>query len=208
MRNFRWSVADAVLNWRKQRSQPPSRIIVGLGNPGSEYAQTRHNVGFWCVDRIAANHDITLSRRHRSALIGEGVIEGHRIVLAKPRTFVNRSGLAVAYLITRYGVTPQELLVIYDDISLPPEKVRLRPEGSAGGHNGVTSIIDAVGTQDFPRLRIGLGGPPDGVGRVEDVLGTMSHEERKAALELVERAAEATVSLLTDGIDEAMGKFN
>ena len=208
MKHIRRSVLDTVLNWRKHHPQPPSRIIVGLGNPGSEYAQTRHNVGFWCVDRIAADHDITLSRRHRSALIGEGEIEGHRIVIAKPRTFVNLSGRAVVYLLARYSVSPQELLVIYDDISLPPEKLRLRPEGSAGGHNGVTSIIDAVGTQDFPRLRIGIGGPPEGVGRVDYVLGTMSGEERKAALGLVDRAADATVSLLTDGIDEAMGKFN
>ena len=208
MKHIRRSVLDTVLNWRKHHPQPPSRIIVGLGNPGSEYAQTRHNVGFWCVDRIAADHDVTLSRRHRSALIGEGEIEGHRIVIAKPRTFVNLSGRAVVYLLARYSVSPQELLVIYDDISLPPEKLRLRPEGSAGGHNGVTSIIDAVGTQDFPRLRIGIGGPPEGVGRVDYVLGTMSGEERKAALGLVDRAADATVSLLTDGIDEAMGKFN
>ena len=123
---------------------PPEMLVVGLGNPGDRYRDTRHNVGFRCVDRIAGDHAIELSRRQRRALIGEGVIDGHPVVVARPRTFVNRSGEAVAYLLTRYAATPDRLLVVYDDMDLPLGKLRLRPSGSAGGHNGIKSIIDAT----------------------------------------------------------------
>ena len=145
---------------------PPEMLVVGLGNPGDRYRDTRHNVGFRCVDRIAGDHAIELSRRQRRALIGEGVIDGHPVVVARPRTFVNRSGEAVAYLLTRYAATPDRLLVVYDDMDLPLGKLRLRPSGSAGGHNGIKSIIDAVGTREFPRLRIGIGRPARGVDQV------------------------------------------
>ena len=152
---------------------PPEMLVVGLGNPGDRYRDTRHNVGFRCVDRIAGDHAIELSRRQRRALIGEGVIDGHPVVVARPRTFVNRSGEAVAYLLTRYAATSDRLLVVYDDMDLPLGKLRLRPSGSAGGHNGIKSIIDAVGTREFPRLRIGIGRPAGGVDQVGHVLGTM-----------------------------------
>ena len=187
---------------------PPDLVIVGLGNPGNQYAHTRHNVGFRCVDRIAASHSIALSRRNRSAIIGEGIIEGHAVVLAKPRTFVNRSGEAITYLLSRFRVSPRDLLVVYDDIALPLGRMRLRPDGGAGGHNGIKSIIDSVGTQDFPRLRIGIGSPPEGSDQIEYVLGTMSDDERKIADETLEQAAQAVVSTLTDGITVAMNRFN
>ena len=208
MRKKRWPVLDALRSLRRNRAQPPSRIIVGLGNPGSEYAQTRHNAGFWFVDRIAEDHSITLSRRHRSALIGEGVIEGHRVVIAKPRTFVNNSGQAIAYLLARYKVSPQDLLVVHDDLALPLGKVRLRPGGSAGGHKGMVSIIEAVGTQDFPRLRLGIGQPPEGSDQVQYVLSPMSEGERKAADEAIGRAVQAVATLLAEGITVAMNRLN
>ena len=179
-----------------------------MGNPGSQYAETRHNVGFWCVDRIASEHSIALSRRHRSSITGEGEVEGHRVVLAKPRGFVNRSGTAIEYLLARYSVSPQALLVVYDDMELPPVRIRLRPEGGAGGHNGIRSVIEATGTQEFPRLRVGIGRPPAGSGAIEYVLDSMSAEERKTADEVVARVSQAVATVLTDGITVAMNRFN
>lgn len=194
---------------RSNRSSvPPKLIIVGLGNPGEEYAGSRHNVGFWCVDRIAEEHSISLSRRNRSALLGEGVIEGHPVALAKPRTFVNRSGEAITYLLARFRVSPGELLVIYDDIALPLGKIRLRPEGSAGGHNGIKSITQAIGTQDFPRLRVGVGAPPPGSDQIGYVLGSIPDDDMEVANAAVDRVAQAVASVLADGIDTTMNRFN
>ena len=208
MRKIRWRILDAVLGRGTPQSEPPASLVVGLGNPGPEYATTRHNVGFWCVDRLAADHSIAFSRRHKLALIGEGLIEGRRVVLAKPRIFVNRSGEAIAYLLRRYGVSPERLLVVQDELDLPLGKLRLRPRGSSGGHNGIGSVIAALGTQDFPRLRIGIGRPPPGSDQIEYVLGAMTEEERKVTDESVERAAGAVQTLITDGIDVAMNRFN
>ena len=208
VRKMRWSIPEVILGLRRHRAQPPSRVIVGLGNPGSQYAQTRHNAGFWFVDRIAEDHSITLTRRHRSALIGEGVIEGHSVVIAKPRTFMNNSGQAIAYLLARYKVSPQELLVVHDDLALPLGKVRLRPGGSAGGHKGMVSIIEGVGTQDFPRLRLGIGQPTEGSDQVQYVLSPMSEDERKATDEAIGRAAQAVFTLLAEGITVAMNRLN
>ena len=187
---------------------PRDLIVVGLGNPGSEYARTRHNLGFRCIDRIASEYSISLSRRHRTALIGEGTVEGLPIALAKPRTYVNRSGQAVAYLLARYRAPPARLLVIFDDIALPLGKIRLRPDGSAGGHNGARSITEAIGTQAFPRLRVGIGAPPQGADQIEHVLGEMPEEELEVVNEAVERAAKAAVGVLIDGITSTMNRFN
>ena len=203
-----WPLLGAIFGTRRRWAAPPSWVIVGLGNPGSQYAETRHNVGFWCVDRIASEHSVALSRRHRSSIIGEGEVEGHRVVLAKPRGFVNRSGTAIEYLLARYSVSPRALLVVYDDMELPLGRLRLRPDGSAAGHNGLRSIIEALGTQEFPRLRIGIGRPPPGLDPVEYVLGTMSKEERVVVDKAVERAARTVESLLVEGIDVAMNSFN
>lgn len=211
MPRLRLPILDTLFGAKEQPQQPqdrPSLIIVGLGNPGSQYAGTRHNIGFWCVDYLAKEHSITLERRHKTALIGEGIIEDRRVVLAKPRTFVNRSGEAVSYLLARYRVTPAELLIVYDEINLPPGKLRLRPQGSAGGHNGIRSIIEAIGTQDFPRLRVGVGRPPDGADQIGHVLGALPPEEREATEDAIERVVQAVSCLLTDGIDTAMNRFN
>lgn len=190
------------------RREPPSLVIIGLGNPGPEYAGTRHNAGFWCIDALAAKHDITLERRHRSAILGEGYIGTHPVVLVKPRTYVNRSGVAVNYLQARYSQPIDKLLVVCDDINLAPGKLRLRRKGSAGGHNGIKSVIEAAASQDFPRLRIGVGRPPEGTGQIEHVIGPMEPDDRAVVDEAVERAAGAVACLLDQGLDEAMSRFN
>ena len=192
----------------KQQVSPPSLVIVGLGNPGPEYAGTRHNAGFWCIDALAKKHGITLERRNRSAIVGEGEIEDHRVILVKPRTFVNRSGAAIKYLTARYAAPIEKVLIVCDDINLPPGKLRMRRKGSAGGHNGIKSVIEAAGSQGFPRLRIGVGRPPEGTGQIEHVIGPMESRDREIVDEAVERAAEAIECLLTVGIDEAMSRFN
>ena len=190
------------------RREPPALVIVGLGNPGPEYAGTRHNAGFWCIDTLADKHAITLERRHRSAIIGEGNIETYPVVLVKPRTYVNRSGATISYLKARYALPTDKFLIICDDINLPPGKLRLRRKGSAGGHNGIKSVIEAAGSQDFPRLRIGVGRPPEGTGQIEHVIGPMVPEDREVVDEAVERAADAIACLLSEGIDETMSRYN
>ena len=190
------------------RREPPALVIVGLGNPGPEYTGTRHNAGFWCIDALANKHGISLERRNRSAIIGEGIVKDLRVVLVKPRTFVNRSGAAISYLAARYGAPIDKLLIVCDDINLPPGKLRMRRKGSAGGHNGIKSVIEAAGSQEFPRLRIGVGRPPEGTGQIEHVIGPMDSQDREVVDEAVERAAEAIECLLTEGIDEAMSRFN
>ena len=207
MRKIRWAILDSILR-RKRTSGTPTLVVVGLGNPGKRYAQTRHNVGVWCVERLAEKHSIAFSQRHRLAVMGEGAIDGRDLIVAKPRTYVNNSGQAVSYLLTRYRATPDVLMVVYDDMNLPPGKLRLRPGGSAGGHNGIKSVIDALGTEDFPRLRVGIGRPPSGSDEVSYVLGTMSTEEQAQVMEASERAVQAVASVVSEGITAAMNKFN
>lgn len=185
----------------------PATAVIGLGNPGPEYAQTRHNAGFWCIDALAQRHQIPMERR-RAVIIGTGTLNGLPIALIKPRAYVNRSGSAVKYLQARYSLPPQRLLLIYDDINLPPGQLRLRPKGSAGGHNGVKSVIEAAASQDFPRVRIGVGRPQNGAGQIEHVIGPLPPEERQTLEAAAIRAADAVECLLTEGIDAAMNKFN
>ena len=188
--------------------ETPDLIIVGLGNPEPQYLRTRHNAGWWLVDLLAERHGIDIKRAHSTTRLGIGRIEGHTIALAKPRTYVNRSGAAVSYLLTRFGVDRDQLLVVYDEIALDAGKLRLRPRGSAAGHNGIKSIIDALGSQDFKRLRIGVGQPPPGADRVGWVLGEMSSEDQRLVDDAIHRAADAIVSLMEDGVDTAMSRFN
>ena len=190
------------------RGGPPPRLLVGLGNPGEEYARTRHNVGFRCIDRLADSHRISMSDRRATAVIGQGEIAGVAVALARPRTYVNRTGQAVRYLLDRFRASPADLLIIYDDMNVSLGKLRLRPDGSSGGHNGINSIIEATGTQAFPRLRIGIGAPGSTAEHVDYVLGSMTDEEEKTVREAVDRAAEAVAVALSEGIDAAMNRFN
>ena len=208
MTSRRWSRLRSVLRLSSRQGGTASKLVVGLGNPGAEYAGTRHNVGFWCVDHLAKASSITLSRRHRLVVVGEGVVSGVPVALAKPRTFVNNSGRAITSLLARYKAAPSDLLVVYDDMALPVGRMRVRARGSSGGHNGMKSIIEATGTQNFARVRIGIGRPEGRVDEVEHVLGRLSREEQHAVEGAVERAAEAVVCALAEGIEVAMNRFN
>ena len=184
------------------------KLIVGLGNPGRQYAASRHNVGFMCVDHLARRWGISFSERRRYVVLGQGESEEEGVVLAKPRTFMNLSGEAVGYLLTRFCSGPGDLVVIYDDMDLPPGAIRLRPGGSSAGHRGVESIISTLGSQDFPRMRVGIGKPDDDTDPINYVLSPFAAQERKVIREVIPRVGDALECLLYDGIDAAMNRFN
>jgi PTH1 family peptidyl-tRNA hydrolase len=176
-------------------------LIVGLGNPGPKYELTRHNYGFLVVDELARRLGKPVRTPECQSLTCQGKLEGVPLLLAKPQTFMNLSGVAVAALTARHPiVSPRQVLVISDDLALPFGRLRIRREGSAGGHNGLKSIIEKLGTQSFPRLRLGIA--PD------HPLGTFTRSEQAALSTTISRAADAAVVLLTRGIEEAMGAFN
>ncbi len=182
-------------------------VVLGLGNPGRAYARSRHNVGVWCVESVARQHGIPLEKRRSHALLGQGTILEKEVALARPRTYMNRSGVAARYLLDLYRITPQELLVVCDDMDLPLGKLRIRMDGSSGGHNGLNSIIVELGTREFPRLRIGIGHPQE-QDDVSFVLGTFTRQEAKVMREATAQAAEAVVWILQHGLDSAMNKYN
>lgn len=184
------------------------KLIVGLGNPGERYAVSRHNVGFMCVDAVAALAGIRLSDRRAAAIIGRGNIEGEEVVLAKPRTFMNNSGEALAYLTTRFPVSLSDLLIIYDDMDLPPGAIRIRASGSSAGQRGMESIIAALGSRDIPRLRIGIGHPPEDVDEIRHVLGGFTPEEQPLIKEALSTARDAVMDVLKDGLERAMNRYN
>ena len=186
----------------------PQLLIVGIGNPGPKYQQTRHNAGFWVVDFIVDSLKLKLKRAHKSTLLAEGSLRGIDIVVAKPRTYVNLSGESAAYLLSRYSLPTQKLLVIYDDIHIDVGKIRLRANGSAGGHNGMRSIIDSLNTQDFPRLRIGVGKPDLGEDQIGYVLGKPTMLEKETIAKTVAAALDCVETLVTENINVAMDRFN
>ncbi|MFQ5860510.1 MAG: aminoacyl-tRNA hydrolase [Dehalococcoidia bacterium] len=186
----------------------PATLIVGLGNPGRSYQRSRHNVGSTCVRLLSRLYRIPLAQRRRLAALGQGEIEGVPAILARPRTFMNVSGQALEYLVHRFSLVPQRLVVISDDLDLPLGKVRIRPRGSAGGHKGLQSIISALGTTEFPRIRVGIGRPPPGTDEVRYVLSPFTPEEEQVIGEAVARAAQAVAFLLREGIQAAMSQFN
>lgn len=188
--------------------EPDLWIVVGLGNPGLKYRYSRHNVGFRIVDSLSKASGIGVSQRRAKAVVGEGVLDGRRVVLAKPRTFMNRSGDAVKYLLDRFHAGPDQLLIVYDEMDLPPGRIRIRPSGSAAGHNGLKSIIAAVSTQAFPRLRVGIGKPKPQEDDVSFVLGGFSDEDSKLVDEASNRAVEAALCVVQDGMDQAMNRYN
>ena len=189
---------------------PPRRlIIVGLGNPGPRYRDTRHNVGFACIDLLAQRWGIPLSDRRRAAVLGVGYRSGAPVALARPRTFMNLSGEAVAYLMARFGARPADLVIVYDEMALPLGRLRLRAQGSDAGHNGIKDIIRTVRTQQFPRLRIGIGAPaPNAADSVSHVLGRFTDAEQPAVADALRRAADAVECLLAEGIATAMNRYN
>jgi PTH1 family peptidyl-tRNA hydrolase len=184
-----------------------SYLIVGLGNPGREYARNRHNVGFQCLDHLARVHGIEFRRHRFKAALGEGRIGGHRLLLAKPLTFMNESGLAVGSISRWYKISPERILVIHDDLDLPLGKIRLRPNGSGGGHKGINSIIAELGTRDFARLRIGIGRPERG-DPIDYVLGDFGRDQEPVVATTCELVECIVLSFLEEGIERAMNAYN
>jgi PTH1 family peptidyl-tRNA hydrolase len=193
---------SAIGNW-----QLAMRLIVGLGNPGSEYEWSRHNLGFMLIDKLASDAGAIVKRRECRSLVGSASLEGQRVRLAKPQTYMNLSGEAVACLIAKYEMSDvaESLIVISDDLALPLGSLRLRARGSAGGHNGLKSIIGTLGTSEFVRLRIGIQPEDDAKGFVLD---EFRRGQRREVKEVLERSAEALRAVLRDGIAKAMSLYN
>lgn len=184
-------------------------LIVGLGNPGKQYDKTRHNMGFDTIDELIDRHRIAGSGIDRKAMYGKGVIAGEKVILAKPMTYMNLSGEAVRELINYYKMDAEtELVVIYDDIDLDPGQIRIRKKGSAGGHNGIKNIIAQLGTQNFYRIKVGVGAKPKGWDLADYVLGRFDKDERVLVDEAIKEAADAVELILAEGIETAMNRYN
>ncbi|HEY7294631.1 MAG TPA: aminoacyl-tRNA hydrolase [Dehalococcoidia bacterium] len=196
-------------------ARPQIELIVGLGNPGAAYAGTRHNVGFWVINRLSKRLGIPVEKHNRTASVGEGTFCGHRLVLAKPRTFMNDSGNAIRELLRKYKLPAGGMLLIYDELDLPLGRVRVRETGGSGGQKGMKSILAAAGTQEFPRIRIGIGRPVVGDQPSWDpehvanwVLGNPPAEQRRLLEAAADTAADAAVCCLEEGMQAAMNRFN
>jgi PTH1 family peptidyl-tRNA hydrolase len=182
-------------------------IIIGLGNPGRRYENTRHNLGFMIIDKIAGENDIKVNKIRHKALVGEGMISGQKVLLVKPQTYMNLSGESVREVFEYYKIEPENLLVIYDDIDLPMGQLRIRKKGSSGTHNGMKSIIYQIQTDLFPRLRIGIGGARK-IGLISHVIGGFKKEEKALMAQAVLQAAKAVTDILEIGIEKAMSEHN
>jgi PTH1 family peptidyl-tRNA hydrolase len=183
-------------------------VIVGLGNPGRDYENTRHNVGLQCVELMARQSRVKLERAGRQARLADTQIVGQPAVLAVPRTFVNESGAAVRYVLTRSRAGPEKLIVILDELNLDPGEVRIRRRGSPGGHNGMKSIVAAIGSEEFVRVRIGVGRPPSAEKQVQHVLSPFSRNDRALVDQAIASAAEAAAAIIRDGVEAAMNLWN
>jgi PTH1 family peptidyl-tRNA hydrolase len=199
----RWFAADSEL----KMAEGERFLIVGLGNPGKKHQKNRHNIGFMAVDRLAGQNDIPLGKVQSKAVLGNGRIAGQQVILAKPQTYMNRSGDSVGPLVNYYRVPLENVLVIYDELDLPFGTLRLRQSGGSGGHNGMKSIINHLG-QDFPRMRLGIGRPPGRMEPADFVLRDFRGQELEVADALLNDAVLAVETYLTDGIDLAMTKHN
>jgi peptidyl-tRNA hydrolase, PTH1 family len=184
------------------------RLIVGLGNPDPEYQWTPHNLGFMAIDELANRGGIRVERPEAKALVGRGKLAGEDVVLAKPQTYMNLSGISVRELLAKYELHLDHLLVMWDEVQLPLGVIRIHPDGSAGSHNGAKSVIGALGTQDFARLRLGAGPEHPVSSRREYVLRPMRKVELEIAADMVEQAGDAVEMILREGLDAAMTKFN
>ena len=184
-------------------------IIVGLGNPKSEYKNTRHNIGFDVIDVLSDKYNIATETKKHKALCGKGIIEGQKVVLAMPQTYMNLSGESIRELVDYYKINVEtELIVIFDDVSLDLGMLRVRKHGTAGGHNGMKSIISQLGTENFMRIRVGVGEKPKGYDLADYVLGHFSGSEREIMDGTMIQATEAVKMIITEGIDKAMNQYN
>lgn len=184
-------------------------IIAGLGNPGKDYEGTRHNAGFMTIDALASKYGIDVGEKKHKAIIGKGAIEGHKVILAKPQTFMNNSGESLRELVDYYKPDIEtEVIVIYDDITLDVGGIRVRKKGSAGGHNGMKSIIAHLGTTDFQRVRVGIGEKPPRMDLADWVLGHFHKEDMEPLKDAIDEACAATLMIMNGEVDEAMNKYN
>lgn len=181
-------------------------LIAGLGNPGRQYDHTRHNVGFDTIDIISKQYNIALNREKFKGIYGEGIIAGEKVILLKPTTFMNLSGESLREIASFYKIESENIIVIYDDVSLHTGRMRIRLQGSAGGHNGIKSIISSLSTDKFPRVKVGVGHPEYDI--IPFVLGRFSKEDRALVEEVMKTVAVSVETIIKDGIEEAMNKYN
>ena len=193
---------------RMRKHPRPRYMIVGLGNPGEAYQQTRHNAGFQVLGRLSQEYEIPLNQRRFDNCYGLGVIAGQALVLAAPQAFMNRSGPPVLHLLSDYGISSEDVLIIHDDIDLELGRIKIKEKGGHGGHNGLKSVMDALGSGEFTRLRIGIGRPARGSDVIDHVLGTFSAEEQATLNTVLARASDAAVTVLCHGAKVGMDRFH
>ncbi len=183
-------------------------LVAGLGNPGEQYAATPHNLGFLVADRLAARHAIRVTRHECQALVGQGTIGGKPVLLAKPQTFMNLSGIAVKPLLEKYEIPPADFIAVYDELDLPWASLRIRPGGSAAGHNGAKDLIARLGTQEFPRVRLGVHPGHKLASGADYLLSRFTRRQTETLDEFIDLAADATESIIAEGVQLSMTKFN
>ena len=183
-------------------------LIVGLGNPEEEYDKTRHNMGFNVINKIAENYNVKINKNKFHGLYEIFTLENNKIILLKPQTYMNLSGISVKEIMDFYKINKDNVLIIYDDMDIEPGKIKIRKKGSAGGHNGIKSIIQHIGTEEFSRIRVGIGRPQKNQDQINYVIGHVSTEELDNLDKGIEKAKEAVIEILKNGIDKAMNKFN
>lgn len=183
-------------------------LIVGLGNPEQDYSNTRHNMGFATINQLAKQYDIAITKNKFKGLYGNGVIEGEKVILLKPQTFMNLSGQSIREIIEFYKIEKEQVIVIFDDIDIEPGNIKIRKAGGAGTHNGMKSVVKELNTQDFKRIRVGIGKPEEKEHLVEYVLGAISDEDRENLEKGTDLAKQAVIEIIKNGIDIAMNKFN
>jgi PTH1 family peptidyl-tRNA hydrolase len=184
------------------------KLVVGLGNPGAEYERTAHNLGFMVVDRLAERRGIRVGRKDSMAFVGQGTVAGKKVLLAKPQTYMNVSGESVQGLLVKNEIAPGDLVLVYDELDLPWQSVRIRPNGSAAGHRGVDSVIRCVGTNEFPRVRLGVHGGRREKDGAQIVLAKLKRAHRQELDELLDYASQAVESIIAEGVEKSMAKFN
>jgi PTH1 family peptidyl-tRNA hydrolase len=184
------------------------KLVIGLGNPGEDYELTAHNLGFLIIDRLAQRNRIKISRKDSMALVGQGSVAGHKVMLAKPQTYMNLSGQSVQGLLVKNEIAPADLILVYDELDLPWKSLRIRPNGSAAGHRGAGSVIECIGTREFPRVRLGVHGGRRDKDGAQIVLAKLKRAHKEELDELLDYASQAVESIIAEGVEKSMAKFN
>ncbi|HEX5226532.1 MAG TPA: aminoacyl-tRNA hydrolase [Bryobacteraceae bacterium] len=185
-----------------------AKLVVGLGNPGEKYELTAHNLGFLVIDRVAERNRIDVGRRDCQAIVGQGIVAGQKVLLAKPQTYMNASGESVQGLLVKNQIAPSDLILVYDELDLPWQSLRIRPNGSAAGHRGAGSVIDCIGTKEFPRVRLGVHGGRREKDGAQIVLAKLKRAHKQELDELLDYASQAVESIIAEGVEKSMAKFN